>query len=605
MSSKKVARSRLAEQCVFVFGESLGRTGWRFCGRPVWHVQTILLMNDPEADAAQFHGRCSDSSSSDAVRTSSADRRTAGAVAGDVEGPGLFRREWHVPRRQRPANPDGRSYSSNPRSRGKITFADSWKRSGSVDGIALPEDLASSSAAGGGSPDCGSGAEFCRTEGSAKTLAIVQSIFLGGLLLSFSLGSCLHSVKLRSLRFVSNSPVELQARASPYSFLQTDPFPFPFEDGERCAEQHQHDAFPGSPHIAFRHEFMRNSFLLFNEIGPFDRLYLIAKEPSHYNLTDALPSDPFPIVACNYPHWRDIRSPMRASAVQAWLPSLTGCCGFEKNSIMIQNAGHSAFASRIPTPMFASTASTSREINRLQRLFRASKGYVTPCYCFARQFSRYVSGTAGYIPFVLLWMHSVLSPQPLTLVHVPRLWLYAAFAAYRYVFLYLGVNFVERRVSAYDMSDHAVLYIASTMYLSIEYVAIARSHPRPLEAPEEFDAVPVEDDTVHSGAAQLHSAVQRSMLWVASIARSPKQVLLYVGFRGFCLLYLLAVWYSAFYTAVFFHHRREVFTGVIVGVAGSYGVFWLVVGWLGVVSLERIGLISRCFRIRKTRRRGY
>lgn len=117
----------------------------------------------------------------------------------------------------------------------------------------------------------------------------------------------------------------------------------------------------------------------------------------------------------------------------------------------------------------------------LDKLFKYTAGLVSPSYPFSRSLQRLLSTFWLYLLLVMLWSHSIFSPHPLTLVHFPRLMVYASILLYRYFVLYgLGNKLVHSIFDnrLVDYSDHIVLYMCIGLIVSIEVAAAERSHSR-------------------------------------------------------------------------------------------------------------------------------
>ncbi|KAH8741084.1 hypothetical protein FG386_001636 [Cryptosporidium ryanae] len=184
----------------------------------------------------------------------------------------------------------------------------------------------------------------------------------------------------------------------------------------------------------------------------------------------------------------------------------------------------------------------------LLNLFLASGGYVSPCYMFGRRIYSYVlgknSGIWGYFTIILPWFFSLFSPQPMMLVHVPRLLVYAAISIYRRIFLHVIISSAEKRVSFFDFSDHIVLYSMYILIISVE--------------------------------------------WCAACNNIKNRFLL-AFIRGYFLSILGIISYSSFFTALYFHFPLETFVGFIVGCVGLFAVFWSFV-FFKHIELSKIGL---------------
>ncbi|KAF7456921.1 inositol phospholipid synthesis protein Scs3p [Cryptosporidium felis] len=184
----------------------------------------------------------------------------------------------------------------------------------------------------------------------------------------------------------------------------------------------------------------------------------------------------------------------------------------------------------------------------LFNLFLASSGYVSPCYMFGKRLYSYIlgrhSGLLGYLMVTLPWFFSVLSPQPVMLVHLPRFILYTLIAMYRVVFLHMVINFAEKKFFAFDFSDHIVLYAMYVLIISIEWCAVGNNI--------------------------------KNRLIVSCI-------------RGYCLSLLGAISYSSFFTALYFHSPLETFFGFTIAFVGLFGLFWALI-FMEYINLSKIGL---------------
>lgn len=181
-------------------------------------------------------------------------------------------------------------------------------------------------------------------------------------------------------------------------------------------------------------------------------------------------------------------------------------------------------------------------------LFLASSGYVSPCYMFGKRLYSYIlgknSGVLGYFMVTLPWFFSILSPQPMMLVHFPRLILYILIAMHRAIFLHMITNIAEKKLSSFDFSDHIVLYAMYVLIISIEWCAVGYNI--------------------------------NNKLVVSCI-------------RGYCLSLLAIISYSSFFTALYFHFPLETLVGFIIAFFGLFGIFWTLV-FLEYIDLAKIGL---------------
>ncbi|KAJ1610677.1 hypothetical protein OIY81_521 [Cryptosporidium canis] len=184
----------------------------------------------------------------------------------------------------------------------------------------------------------------------------------------------------------------------------------------------------------------------------------------------------------------------------------------------------------------------------LINLFLASSGYVSPCYMFGKRLYSNIlgknSGILGYLMVTLPWFFSVLSPQPMMLVHFPRLIMYMLIAVHRFVFLHIIINVAEKKLFSFDFSDHIVLYAMYILIISIEWCAIGYSI--------------------------------NNKLVVSCI-------------RGYCLSLLAIISYSSFFTALYFHFPLETLIGFIIAFFGLFGIFWALI-FLDYIDLTKIGL---------------
>ncbi|KAH7650458.1 hypothetical protein FG379_003530 [Cryptosporidium bovis] len=184
----------------------------------------------------------------------------------------------------------------------------------------------------------------------------------------------------------------------------------------------------------------------------------------------------------------------------------------------------------------------------LLNLFLASGGYVSPCYMFGKRIYSYVlgknSGIWGYLAVILPWFFSLSSPQPMMLIHFPRLLVYIAISIYRRIFLHVIISGAEKRVSFFDFSDHIVLYSMYILIISVEWCAACNNIKN-------------------------------------------RFILAFV--RGYFLSILGIISYSSFFTALYFHFPLEIFVGFVVGCVGLFAVFWSFV-FLKYIELSNIGL---------------
>ncbi|OII74856.1 uncharacterized protein cubi_02988 [Cryptosporidium ubiquitum] len=184
----------------------------------------------------------------------------------------------------------------------------------------------------------------------------------------------------------------------------------------------------------------------------------------------------------------------------------------------------------------------------LFKLFLESSGYVSPCYMFGKRLYSYIlgknSGFLGYLMVTLPWFFSILSPQPMLLVHFPRLIIYILIAMHRVVFLHMIINVAEKKLFSFDFSDHIVLYAMYILIISIEWCAAGYNI--------------------------------KNKLVVSCI-------------RGYCLSLLAVISYSSFFTALYFHFPLETLAGFIIAFFGLFGVFWILI-FLDYIDLSKIGL---------------
>lgn len=184
----------------------------------------------------------------------------------------------------------------------------------------------------------------------------------------------------------------------------------------------------------------------------------------------------------------------------------------------------------------------------LFNLFLASSGYVSPCYMFGKRLYSYIlgknSGFLGYLMVTLPWFFSVLSPQPMMLVHFPRFIMYILIAMHRAIFLHMIINLAEKKLFSFDFSDHIVLYAMYILIISIEWCAVGYNI--------------------------------NNKLVVSCI-------------RGYCLSLVAIISYSSFFTALYFHFPLETLAGFIIAFFGLFGIFWTLV-FLEYIDLAKIGL---------------
>eukprot|EP00918_Siedleckia_nematoides_P105114 GHVU01229544.1.p1 GENE.GHVU01229544.1~~GHVU01229544.1.p1 ORF type:complete len:786 (+),score=46.53 GHVU01229544.1:173-2530(+) len=123
-------------------------------------------------------------------------------------------------------------------------------------------------------------------------------------------------------------------------------------------------------------------------------------------------------------------------------------------------------------------------IKAISDIFKHTRGIISPCYAASTLTRRYFLSGRIYYVVLIAWLHSLFSPRPLTLVHLPRLFLYFMIGLYRYFVLYFMGSVVERQLlaafdlrhGAHDFSDHAVLSLMGLLLLSIEFVVVGSSH---------------------------------------------------------------------------------------------------------------------------------
>ncbi|KAL3127108.1 hypothetical protein CHM_7g3160 [Cryptosporidium hominis] len=184
----------------------------------------------------------------------------------------------------------------------------------------------------------------------------------------------------------------------------------------------------------------------------------------------------------------------------------------------------------------------------LFKLFLASSGYVSPCYMFGKRLYSYIlgknSGFLGYFMVMIPWFFSILSPQPMLLVHFPRLLIYFLIAMHRVIFLHIIINIAEKKLFSFDFSDHIVLYAMYILIISIEWCAIGYN---------------------------------------------IKNKFIVSCIRGYCLSLLAIISYSSFFTALYFHFPLETLAGFIIAFFGLFGIFWMLI-FLEYIDLTKIGL---------------
>ncbi|TRY50402.1 Uncharacterized protein CTYZ_00000920 [Cryptosporidium tyzzeri] len=184
----------------------------------------------------------------------------------------------------------------------------------------------------------------------------------------------------------------------------------------------------------------------------------------------------------------------------------------------------------------------------LFKLFLASSGYVSPCYMFGKRLYSYIlgknSGFLGYFMVMIPWFFSILSPQPMLLVHFPRLLIYFLIAVHRVIFLHIIINIAEKKLFSFDFSDHIVLYAMYILIISIEWCAIGYN---------------------------------------------IKNKFIVSCIRGYCLSLLAIISYSSFFTALYFHFPLETLAGFIIAFFGLFGIFWMLI-FLEYIDLTKIGL---------------
>lgn len=125
----------------------------------------------------------------------------------------------------------------------------------------------------------------------------------------------------------------------------------------------------------------------------------------------------------------------------------------------------------------------SSDMMYLKRVFEVTFGFISPSYPLNKLLTRYLTTPWLYVVLLILWMHSICSPHPLTLVHFPRLMVYAGIEIYRIVVLYGVGNALFSVITddghqLVDFSDHIVLYMSIGLIVSTEVAAAERSHAR-------------------------------------------------------------------------------------------------------------------------------
>jgi len=206
-------------------------------------------------------------------------------------------------------------------------------------------------------------------------------------------------------------------------------------------------------------------------------------------------------------------------------------------------------------------------------LFVKSQGILSQCYPANRLIHKAVSSWYLYLLVVIAWLHSFASPHPLTLVHIPRLFIYGLIAVFRYLILYRLGNQLGLYVfdASLDFSDHIVIGMASLLLFSIEFVVVGASHRK---SERSFGKKRI--DRCSSSAAPPAS------LLVPLIKYSV---------RCYCIFCIGCICYSGLFTALYFHRPTEVLYGAVIGLVGLYGSFWAVVQ-AGILGLPRLGLLS-------------
>jgi len=207
-------------------------------------------------------------------------------------------------------------------------------------------------------------------------------------------------------------------------------------------------------------------------------------------------------------------------------------------------------------------------------LFVKSQGIFSPCYPANRVIRKAANSWYLYLLVLIAWLHSFASPHPLTLVHIPRLFIYGLIAVFRYLILYRLGNQLALYVldASLDFSDHIVAGMASLLLFSIEFVVVEASHRK---CETSFGKKRI--DRCSS------SPPEPGSLMVPLIKYSV---------RGYCIFCIGCICYSGLFTALYFHRPREVLYGAIIGLVGLYGSFWAVVQ-AGILGLPRLGLLSR------------
>jgi hypothetical protein len=226
-----------------------------------------------------------------------------------------------------------------------------------------------------------------------------------------------------------------------------------------------------------------------------------------------------------------------------------------------------------------------------------------------------------YLVLLLVWCPSIVSPHPLTLVHIPRLMVYIFINIYRYIVLYKISNcvtyyFCKSSSSFVDFSDHIVLYMSILLILSIEIVAAERTHCFTLHQQNTYTFPPPNlsnmssDKRKHVTLSAFQNNTSKnyfSSYWTSflsiiftrqSFSYAVQNISYLIKWISYPLLFvyifslilIVCLSYISFHTAFFFHTPRETFYGIIVAFLGLYVPFWIVIQ-LDVVSLDKLGIL--------------
>lgn len=259
---------------------------------------------------------------------------------------------------------------------------------------------------------------------------------------------------------------------------------------------------------------------------------------------------------------------------------------------------------------------------RVLDLFNKTGGIISPVYVGESLIRRWVGAGRVYVVLFLAWLPCLLSPQPVTLVHFPRLLLYGFLFIYRAVVLYWASGRLERLLFArFDFSDHVVFLLTACFVACTERVAAERYHTRiPVQVSviDQRDHVIVDGEyvKVHDslGASppgsrreasgwrkrlydwcccpdeqtSLPTTTNNNVILKADKWKWPQAVWIT---RVLCWAVEVVSLYSALFTAVFFHNRRETILGFCYAVIALWVPAWVLVrgGWL---SLDRVGILK-------------